>query len=119
LQTPVGPEALLLKRTLKFRVEEGHFSCLRSRTSIRSCPRSVVGGLQRVAETIIAPVSLVEMENTQPVAGGWSWQWAERSTPKLGTDLLNAITFIWIFIRIFSTVFLSSVLCKLLRLFCG
>lgn len=57
------------------------------------------------------------MENTQTVAGGWSWQWAEWSTLKLSTDLVNAITFIGIFIHIFSTIFSSSIFCKLLKLF--
>lgn len=66
---------------------------------------------------VITPVILVQMENMQAVAGGWSWQWAEWSTPKLSTDLVKAIPFIWIFIHIFSTVFLSSILCKLLKLF--
>lgn len=51
LQTPMGPEAPLLKHTLKFRVEEGHFSCLRSTANSQSCPRIVIGGLQRVAKT--------------------------------------------------------------------
>lgn len=73
LQTPMGPEAPLLKHTLKFGVEEGHFSCLWSTANSQSCPRIVIGGLQRVAkDMVIAPVILVQMENTPVVAGGWS-----------------------------------------------
>lgn len=48
-----GPENTFLKHSLKFRVEEGPFSWFQS----RFCPRSVIGGLQRVAETRLLVLS--------------------------------------------------------------
>lgn len=55
------------------------------------------------------------MENMQTVAGADN-ELSDRA-PKLNTDLVNAIAFIWISSRVFSAVISSSVLYKLLKVF--